>query len=84
MDGGDFSPNPPHTFTEDIGQLPLGEYQVTVIVRWSVSNPEPFDTLYGSFAVGQLASVPTLDVYGALILFLSLAGGSFYALRRIG
>ena len=82
-DGADFSPNPDFTFTEDIGQLPAGVYQVTVSVKGSTSNPVEIATLNGSLTVGHPVSVPTLDVYGMLILLLSFAGSSLFVLKRM-
>ncbi|MBI5101985.1 MAG: hypothetical protein HZB33_09160 [Nitrospirae bacterium] len=84
MDGMLFSPDPPHDVTETIGKLPAGEYQITVFVKESPSNPLEIDTLYGSLSVKQAVTVPTVNEYGMLILLLSFSGISLYFLKRSG
>lgn len=62
QDGVDFSPNPKHSFMEDIGQVPDGDYQVTVFVKGSPSNPVEIATYSGDLHIRQAYAMPPVFI----------------------
>jgi hypothetical protein len=62
QDGGDWLPNPPHSFTEFIGPVPAGAYTVNVVIERPFASLDP---LTRQFAI-DVPPPPSLASYARL------------------